>query len=147
MRDLYILLRPNMWTDPGNIYVIRSQAHEGEIGTEAAQFPEKEYINGIFVAVWEYIIHSPTHECGNRDWGLAIPRKGIHKWDFCCSVFSNHSGIQLCIFPSGLNYEPAGGVPAQAELLPTEFQTGSDGEIRFLDEGEDIRVRRASLRR
>ncbi len=23
-----------------------------EIGTEAAQFPEKEYINGIFVAVW-----------------------------------------------------------------------------------------------
>ncbi len=23
----------------------------GEIGTEAAQFPEKEYINGIFVAV------------------------------------------------------------------------------------------------
>jgi hypothetical protein len=24
-----------------------------EDGTEAAQFPEKEYINGIFVAVWE----------------------------------------------------------------------------------------------
>ncbi len=24
-----------------------------EIGTEAAQFPEKEYINEIFVAVWE----------------------------------------------------------------------------------------------
>ncbi len=23
-----------------------------EIGTEAAQFPEKEYINGIFFAVW-----------------------------------------------------------------------------------------------
>jgi hypothetical protein len=23
-----------------------------EIGTEAAQFPEKEYIKGIFVAVW-----------------------------------------------------------------------------------------------
>jgi hypothetical protein len=23
-----------------------------EIGTEAAQFPEKEYINGIFLAVW-----------------------------------------------------------------------------------------------
>jgi hypothetical protein len=23
-----------------------------EIGTEAAQFPEKEYVNGIFVAVW-----------------------------------------------------------------------------------------------
>jgi hypothetical protein len=24
-----------------------------EIGAEAAQFPEKEYINGIFVALWE----------------------------------------------------------------------------------------------
>jgi hypothetical protein len=24
----------------------------GEIGTEAAQFPEQEYINGIFVAVY-----------------------------------------------------------------------------------------------
>ncbi len=23
-----------------------------EIGTEAEKFPEKEYINGIFVAVW-----------------------------------------------------------------------------------------------
>jgi hypothetical protein len=23
-----------------------------EIGTEAAQFPEKEYINGVFLAVW-----------------------------------------------------------------------------------------------
>jgi hypothetical protein len=26
-----------------------------EIGTEAAQFPEMEYINGIFVAVWSRI--------------------------------------------------------------------------------------------
>jgi hypothetical protein len=26
-----------------------------EIGTEAAQFPEKEYINGIFVAVQKKI--------------------------------------------------------------------------------------------
>ncbi len=62
-------------------------------------------------------------------------------------MFLRSARGDTCIFPSGLNYEPAGGVPAQAELLPTEFQTGSDGEIRFLDEGEDIRVRRASLRR
>ncbi len=29
---------------------------------------------------------SDTHECGNWDWGYAIPRKGIHKWDFRCSA-------------------------------------------------------------
>jgi hypothetical protein len=31
---------------------------------------------------WEYINRSQKHECGNWDWGRAIPRKRIHKWDF-----------------------------------------------------------------
>jgi hypothetical protein len=31
-----------------------------EIGAEAALFPEKEYISGIFVAVYEYIFYIPT---------------------------------------------------------------------------------------
>jgi len=35
---------------------------------------------------WENINRSQTHEYGNWDWGRAIPRKGIHKWDFRCSV-------------------------------------------------------------
>ncbi len=35
---------------------------------------------------WEYINHSQTHECENWDWGRAIPRIGIHKWFFRCSV-------------------------------------------------------------
>ncbi len=35
---------------------------------------------------WDYINRSQTHECGNWGWGRAIPRKGIHKWDFRCSV-------------------------------------------------------------
>ena len=35
---------------------------------------------------WEYINRSQTHECGNWDWGRAIPRKDIHKWDFPCSA-------------------------------------------------------------
>ncbi len=34
---------------------------------------------------WEYINGSQTHECGNWDWGRAIPRKGIHRWNFPCS--------------------------------------------------------------
>jgi hypothetical protein len=48
--DLSILLQPKMWIDPGNIQIAHRRMNE-EIGTEAEQLPEKEYINGIFVAV------------------------------------------------------------------------------------------------
>jgi hypothetical protein len=34
----------------------------------------------------KYINRSQTHECGNWDWGPAIPFLGIHKWDFRCSA-------------------------------------------------------------
>jgi hypothetical protein len=35
---------------------------------------------------WKYINRSQTHECGNWDWGRAIPRKGIQKCYYRCSV-------------------------------------------------------------
>jgi hypothetical protein len=35
----------------------------------------------------EYINRSEAHECVNWDWGRVIPRKGIHKWNFRCSLF------------------------------------------------------------
>jgi hypothetical protein len=40
----------NMWTDPGNIEIAHRHINV-ESGAEATQFPEKEYINGIAVAV------------------------------------------------------------------------------------------------
>jgi hypothetical protein len=41
-------------------YINRSQTHE--CGNWAAQFPEKEYINGIFVALCEGVTILPNNE-------------------------------------------------------------------------------------
>jgi hypothetical protein len=44
---------------------------------------------------WEFINRSQTYESGNWDWGHAIPRKGIQKWYFSCSV-QRQGWLVLC---------------------------------------------------
>jgi hypothetical protein len=46
-------------------YINRSQTHDVEIGTEAPLFPEKEYISGIFLAVWYRLM--ADLDCGEED--------------------------------------------------------------------------------
>ncbi len=48
---------------------------------------------------WDYINRSQTYECWNWGWGRAIPRKGIHKWDFRYSVVE----IGLSCWPARLH--------------------------------------------
>ncbi len=49
---------------------------------------------------WEYVNRSQTHECGNWDWGRAIPRKGIYKRNCRCSACKDLSWMSHCHVPS-----------------------------------------------
>jgi hypothetical protein len=48
-----------MWTDPGNIQIAHRQ-ETVKIGTEAVQFPEKEYTNETFLAVHQDAVQPPS---------------------------------------------------------------------------------------
>ncbi len=64
----------------------------------SAYSPAGKYVDRL----WEYINRSRTHECGNLDWGRAVPFLGIHKLKFLCSVqyFIKVSWFAIC----GLKY-------------------------------------------
>ncbi len=50
--------------------------------TAVCLFCRRKYVDRS----WDYINRSQTHECWNWGWGRAISRKGIHNWEFLCSV-------------------------------------------------------------
>ncbi len=53
----------------------RSQTHDG---TEAAQFPEKEHINGIFVAVHcRTLLVVPVLQRGSQQWRDSFKQQGL----------------------------------------------------------------------
>ncbi len=87
----------SMWTDPSNILIAHRQKNV-ETGTEAEQFPEKEYINGFFVAVhlqdapwrvWGYWCGSVTVHVVQLTVSLnkhVILKNMKYKDDFACTA-------------------------------------------------------------
>ncbi len=84
-----------------------------EIGAEAALFPEKEYINGIFVAVWDatnLFLQWEWKEVGNGNapspvYGQSTPT--------CCIVAILQGGVFFRMYPPGSTvgmYRPAVGI-------------------------------------
>ncbi len=82
---------------------------------------------------WEYINSSQTHECGNWDWGRAIPRKGIHKWNFRCSVGLIFCLLYVCLWVNNIGSKtifsyfvgPVGPGNGESGLLSKDhFQEG-----------------------
>ncbi len=81
-QDWSVYIAAAKYVDRSWEYINRSQTKKKkEIGTEAAQFPEKEYINGIFVAV--YLLCW----CCQGVCGPCVPPVGIgwqHLLCWCC---------------------------------------------------------------
>ncbi len=83
------------------------------------------------IYLWEtYILYfqdrsvcfaAAKYECGNWDSGRAIPRKGIHKWDFRCSVGREVTYCSLLLWALAFLYKPVNLVKALCTVLELKF--------------------------
>jgi hypothetical protein len=79
-----------------------------EIGTEAALFPEKEYINGIAIAVRDLLIIKVIRICDR-----------CHTHSLHCSILSLHASNVIVHGPPWFHFEPP-------QLLDFDFDAGPD---------------------
>ncbi len=92
-----------LYTAKGQCRKVEKHIHRKGIARRQSQFPHScvcerfiySHDRSAYSAAgkyvdrsWVYINRSQTHECRNWVWGRAIPRKGINKWDFRCSVYA-----------------------------------------------------------
>ncbi len=71
---------------------------------------------------------SQTQECGNCEWGRAIPKKGIHKWDFRSVVLTSSWFIIHGVFILGGN---AVGAALCCTLLDCSNKYSYDGRRNY----------------
>jgi hypothetical protein len=99
------------------LYKLYSALQRQNTEISKQRFPEKEYRGlspnfHIHASVSDLYIPTigQTHECWNWGWGRAIPRKGIHKCDFRCSVLYL-SSYSLVSFLHDASVHPQGADP------------------------------------
>ncbi len=84
---------------------------------------------------WDYINRSQTHECGNWGWGRAIPRKGIHQWDFLCSagmvVPNIHTGKIQQASPDSCSGRPSAGCWGWDGRRRVKYRTSLSLQVLF----------------